>query len=470
MTPEELAFAGIARQAGLVRSGEVTPRELVELYLERIERLDPKLNAFRVVLAERALAEADEALRRDVTDGERPLHGVPIALKDNLDLAGELTTHGSRAPDEPVAEDAELTRRLREAGAIVIGKTNLSELAAYSFVETVAFGRTRNPWEIDRTTGGSSGGSGAAVAAGMVGCATGSDGAGSIRIPASYCGLYGLKPQRGRISMMPAPYHWHGMSAVGCLSRTVADTALFLDVASGPAAGDAHSAEPPQRPFAESAASPPERLRIAVSTKPMRAIAPPIVDETCLRAVEETAEVLASLGHEVTRHDPVYGSVGNGVTNLYLAGIAEAASELPHAERLEKRTKGLVRAGRLIPDALVKRNKRSIARHLERMDELFRHHDVLLTPTTGTLPVPVGFWDGRSWLHTLLGMSRRVPFTPQWNFLGNPAAAVPAGFTDDGLPLSVQLVARQSDEATLLSLSAQLEAERPWADRRPPVS
>src|SRR5215208_5279365 len=155
MTPEELAFAGIARQAGLVRSGEVTPRELVELYLERIERLDPKLNAFRVVLAERALAEADEALRRDVTDGERPLHGVPITLKDNLDLAGELTTHGSRAPERPVAEDAELTRRLREAGAIVIGKTNLSELAAYSFVETVAFGRTRNPWEIDRTTGGS---------------------------------------------------------------------------------------------------------------------------------------------------------------------------------------------------------------------------------------------------------------------------------------------------------------------------
>jgi amidase len=239
MTPEELAFSGAARQAELVRQKEVSPRELVQLYLDRIARLDGQLNAFRTVIGERALAEAEQAEARLAAGEERPLLGVPVAIKDGQDVAGELTTHGTGAYGPPARADAEIVRRLRAAGAIVIGKTLLPELAIFGCTESATWGVTRNPWNLDRTPGGSSGGSAAAVAAGLVSVASASDGAGSIRIPASYCGLFGLKPQRGRVSLMPLPEHWYGLSVAGCLSRRVLDSALFLDVVSGPAAGDA---------------------------------------------------------------------------------------------------------------------------------------------------------------------------------------------------------------------------------------
>src|SRR2546426_1038475 len=239
---EDLAFAGIADQARLVRRGEVSSRELVQLYLERIERLDPQLNAFRVVLAEKALAEAAEADSRRSGGEEAPLLGVPVAIKDNVDVAGEATTHGTRAYEGIAGEDAEIVRRLRAAGAVMIGKTNLPELAIWPFTESEGWGTTRNPWDPSRSPGGSSGGAGAAVASGMVGIAQASDGGGSIRIPAACCGLFGLKPQRGRVSLMPDPQHWYGLSVFGCVSRTVLDTAVFLDAVRGPAERDAHSA------------------------------------------------------------------------------------------------------------------------------------------------------------------------------------------------------------------------------------
>ena len=233
MAETDLAFAGLAHQAEAVRAGEVSPRELVGLYLDRIGRLDPQLNAFRVVRAEPALAAAVEAEKRRHSDGQAPLLGVPIAVKDSHDVAGELTTHGTGCVDEPATEDCELVRRLRAAGAIVIGKTNLPELAFAMFTESPTWGVTRNPWNLERTPGGSSGGSGAAVAAGLAAAATASDGAGSIRYPAAYCSLFGLKPQRGRIPVDPDAEHWHGMSVNGCLTRSVIDTALFLDVTAG---------------------------------------------------------------------------------------------------------------------------------------------------------------------------------------------------------------------------------------------
>jgi amidase len=466
MDGAELAFAGIARQAELVRGGEVSARELVEVYLERIARLDSKLNAFRVVLAERALAEADQAVSRRAAGEERPLLGVPIAIKDGFDIAGEITTHGTGAHGGPAAEDAEIVRRLRAAGAIVIGKTHLPELAIWGFTESAAWGATRNPWDLDRTPGGSSGGSAAAVAAGLAGAAQGSDSGGSIRIPAACCGLFGLKPQRGRISLMPLREHWHGLTVLGSLTRTVLDSALFLDVVMGGAPGDASVAPPPQRPFVEAAGRRPERLRVAVSSSSM---IPARIDREVRKALTDTAELLRSLGHEVDERDPAYGMAGNAFFPRFLRGIHEDAIRMPKPKRLERRTRGLARLGRLVSPALVRRARAAEAEHATRINRLFERHDVLLTPVSARPPVEVGRWEGLGPLRTLIGMGTVYPFTAVWNATGQPAAAVPSGFSRDQLPLSVQLVGRPNDESTLISLAAQLEAERPWADRRPPL-
>ncbi len=468
MAEKDLLFAGLARQAEAVRAGEVSPRELVRLHLERIGRLDPQLNAFRVVRAEPALAAAMEVEKRRYSNGQAPLLGVPIAVKDSQDVAGELTTHGTGCVEEPATEDCELVRRLRVAGAIVIGKTNLPELGFAMFTESPTHGVTRNPWDMERTPGGSSGGSAAAVAAGLAAAATASDGAGSIRYPAAYCGLFGLKPQRGRVPVDPDVEHWHGLSVNGCLTRSVLDTALFLDsTAGGGKAPD--KPPPPRRPFAEAARTPPGRLRIAVSVKGIRALAPPMLDPRCRAAVEETAELLGSLGHKVAWRDPDWGTVGNAVSIMYSRAVSDDSRRLPNRERLGRQVRGVARLGFLVPDWLLRRTKAAIPKHATRINRIFDEHDALLLPVVGEPPLPVEKWNSRGAQWTLAGMARRTGFGPPWNYLGNPAAAVPAGFTDDGLPLSVQLVGRPNDEATLLSLAAQLEAERPWADRRPPV-
>jgi amidase len=460
----DLAFAGIARQAELVREGEVSPRELVELYLDRIARLDGELNSFRVVLGERALAEAEQAEARLRAGEERPLLGVPVAIKDNVDVAGEVTTHGTGAYGAAAVADSEVVTRLRAAGAIVIGKTHLPELAACGFTESATWGVTRNPWDLDRTPGGSSGGSAAAVAAGLIGAAHASDGAGSIRIPASCCGLFGLKPQRGRVSLMPDREHWFGLSVFGCLTRSVLDSALFLDVIAGGTPGDATVAPPPLQPYVVSAKTRPRKLKIAVSARP---VFPALVDSEVRRALRETAELLRSLGHEVGQRNPAWGSIGNILIPRYLRGIHEDAVRLPRPERLERRTRGLARLGRLFSPAAIARTRAAEGRHAARLGALFEQYDVLMTPVTARPPVEVGRWESRGAARTLLGMGQVYPFTGPWNATGQPAAAVPAGFSSDGLPLSIQLIGRPNDESTLFSLAAQIEAERPWADRRP---
>ncbi len=465
----EIAFAGAARQAEMVRAGEVSPTELVRLYLERIERLDPRLNSFRVVLAERALLEAEQAEGRLKGGEERPLLGVPIALKDEVDLAGELTTRGTDAYTEPAKADSEMVRRLREAGAIVLGKTLLPELAICGFTESASFGVTHNPWNLQRTTGGSSGGSAAAVAAGLVPIASASDGAGSIRIPAASCGLFGLKPQRGRISLAPRLEHWLGLSANGCVSRTVLDTALWLDVTAG-GSREPGAPPPPQRPFVEAAATPPGKLRVACSTAAPRALVPPTVSDVARGAVDSMGETLRSLGHEVRTRDPAWGPIGNNMSPRYLGGIAEDVAEVPHPERLERRTRGFGRLGSLIPKKAIEAARRAERADAARVGAIFDDFDVLMTPVMGGTALPVRRWEGRGALWTVLGLSRFYPYCIPWNHLGNPAMAVPAGFAADGMPLSVQIVGRPGDEATLLSLAAQIEAERPWADKRPPVS
>lgn len=457
MDPTDVAFAGIARQAELVRAGEVSPRELVELCLERIARLDPQLNAIRVVCAERALAEADQASARRRGGGERPLLGVPVLIKDDTDVAGEVSCRGSGAEDRPAAADAEVVARLRRAGAIVIGKTHTPELTQWPFTESAAWGITRNPWALDRSPGGSSGGSGAAVAAGLAGAALATDGAGSIRIPAACCALYGLKPQRGRVPTAPIVDPWQGLTTTGCVTRTVRDTALWLDVTA--------DRERDEQPLLDALAREPVPLRIACSTRnPLLA---PLAPEQ-RAAYERTIELLRSLGHTVEEVVPPYGDILTEIVPRYLRGIADDAGRLAHPRRLERRTRAMVRMGRLLPDAVLARARQHEAATARRLGRLFAVHDVLLTPATAQLPLPVGRYEGRGALWTFNGAARYTPYTPPWNVTGQPAASVPAGFSDDGVPLAVQLVGRPREEATLVALSAQLEAARPWADRRPP--
>jgi amidase len=470
MNGDEIAFVGAAKQAEMVRNGEVSPKELVQLSLDRIARLDPELNSFRKVFAEKALLEAEQAEARIKAGEERPMLGVPIAIKDEVDVAGEVNTHGTDGFTEPAKDDCEMVRRLREAGAIVVGLTLLPEMAICGFSESATYGVTRNPWNPQCTPGGSSGGSGSAVAAGFVPIASAGDGAGSIRIPAASCGLFGLKVSRGRISLAPNLEGWHGLAVEGCLSRSVLDTALWLDVVSG-GSREPEAPPPPERPFVEAAKTPPGKLRVAWSTLAPRAAAPPTVDDDAKGAVAAAAELLSGLGHEVSQRDPDWGNIGNNITARFLGGVADTVKEVPYPERLERRTRGFGRLGSILPRSLYEKAcNEGRASDAARVNAIFDQCDVLLMPVMGGTALPIRRWEGKGALQTVLGMSRFYPYCVPWNHLGNPAMAVPAGFAADGMPLSIQVIGRRGEEATLLSLAAQLEAERPWADRRPPIS
>ena len=451
----ELAFAGVARQAELVRDGAVSPRELVELALERIGRLDPQLNAFRAVFAQRALLEADQAGGRARGGDDRPLLGVPIAVKDDMAVAGTPRVRGSNAHGGPEPADAALVARLREAGAIVIGVTRTPELTLWPFTETAHGGPTRNPWDLARSPGGSSGGSGSAVAAALVAAATASDGAGSIRIPAACCGLFGLKTQRGRVSTAPLSEVWTGLSVYGFLTRSVADSALLYEIATG-------------RPYVEAARRESGTLRIALSVKiPPGAVAR--LDAEQRGAAQDTAELLRSLGHEVVERDPSYGLIGRNVIVRYLAGAHAEAQTVPDRGRLERRTKGMVRLG-AAARPLLRRALSAQAADAARINAIFDDVDVVLTPTLTAGPLPIGRYEGCGALRTFNAAGGFVAFNPVWNHIGNPAAALPVGFDAAGLPLSVHLGGRPGSEQTLLSLARQLEFARPWAGARPAIS
>jgi amidase len=453
---DEVAFAGVAGQAELVRRGEVSSRELVELALRRIERLDPALNAFGAVYAERALREAAAADARVGAQERAPLLGVPVAVKDEIDIAGEITSHGTGAAVTPASGDAEVVRRLRAAGAIVVGKTKMPELGLWPFTESVTWGVTRNPWDVERTPGGSSGGSAAAVAAGMVPAAIGADGAGSIRIPAACCGVFGLKPQRDRVSRAPHDRdraHW---VVFGALTRSVLDTGVMLDVLSSQAQG-----------FTEAAKATPGRLRIAVSTGFPPGVRGRLSDEV-RGALDTTAELLRSLGHTVVersvdmraRDVPV-------ILALIFRLVRELVGEVEHPQRLERRTRALARPGALVSDRMVERLLAAEGALVARIAAIFDDYDLVLAPVMSEPAVPAGIMEGRGATATYLWQTGWVPFTVLWNITGQPAASVPVGHSGEGLPLAVQLVGRPHDERTLLSVAAQLEAERPWNDRRP---
>ncbi|MGW3633957.1 amidase, partial [Streptomyces sp. NPDC005122] len=338
--------AGLAECARALAAGEVSSRELVERALARIDATQPSLNAFRVVRAEAALAEADAADRELAAGHRRPLLGVPVAVKDDMDVAGEPTAFGCRGVFPPVAKDGEAVRRLRAAGAIVIGKTNTCELGQWPFTEGPAFGATRNPWHADHTPGGSSGGSAAAVAAGLVPAALGSDGAGSVRIPASWTHLIGIKPQRGRISTWPRPESFQGITVNGTLARSVADAALLLDAASGNHDGDLH--RPPVLRVSDAVGREPGRLRIALSLKPPFTAVPARLDPVVRAKVVALAERIAALGHTVEEAEPRYGRIGLTFVPRATAGIAERVRDAPHPHLLDPRTREAARLGRLL--------------------------------------------------------------------------------------------------------------------------
>ncbi|EKF22820.1 amidase family protein [Mycolicibacterium hassiacum DSM 44199] len=458
MDDRELAFAGAARQAELLADATITAPQLLEVYLERIERLDSTLRAFRVVRAKAARREAADAQRR-LEAGERlPLLGVPIAIKDDVDVAGEVTGYGTSAHGPAVGADAEVVRRLRAAGAVIVGKTAVPEMTLWSFTETLTHGATRNPWHTDYTPGGSSGGSGAAVAAGLVPMALGSDGMGSIRIPSTWCGLFGLKPQRDRVPLAPHDDAWNGLTCYGPMARTVLDAALFLEVASG------------ESGFVEAARREPGRLRVALSTR----VPPPLtarVGRVQRAAVEEAGALLRELGHEVIERDPDYppAAVVQALAR-YFRGVHDAVRALPHPERLEARTRNFARIGGLISDHRMTRIRAVESLVAERITAIFDDVDVVVTPGTAAGPSRVGAWQRRGAITTLALCAQRVPFQAAFNLTGQPAAVVPWGFDEHGVPTSIQLVGRPHDEATLLSLGAQLERAHPWAQYRPPVS
>jgi len=463
----DLDALGLAAQAELLALGELSATELVERSLERIAHLEG-LGAFRVVRAEAARAEAAEADRR-LAAGERlPLLGVPIAIKDDTDLAGETTPFAVPGDHRPKERDTEHVRRLRAAGAVIIGKTTTCELGQWPFSESPGFGSARNPWNPDHTPGGSSGGSAAAVAAGMVPAAVGSDGAGSIRIPAAWTGLVGIKPQRGRVSAYPLRDPFYGLTVWGPLARSVGDAALLLDALCGSHPEDVHRLDPPVGSFARAARRDPGRLRIAVSFRTAFGV-PDTVDPEIVRAVERIARRLTELGHKVFPADPDYGPVALGLVARGPAGVADWLDSLPGA-RPEPRTETEAKVGRVLSRRLLPLARRLDPMLRRRVGRIFQIADVVLTPTTARLPFRVGAYEGAGWYRTQSAAAAACPYAWPWNVLGWPAVNVPAGFSSSGLPIGAQLLGHDSDEALLISLAAQLETVEGWHERRPPLS
>ena len=464
------AFTGVAEQARLVAAGEITAAELTEHTLRRIDELNPTLRAFLRVFHAPARAEAAALDEFQAREGRTrgPLHGVPIAIKDENDIAGYPTTYGGAAVSTPAAADSEVVRLLRAAGAVIIGKTAMPEFGIWPFTETQANGYTRNPWNPQRSTAGSSGGTAAAVASGMVAAGIGGDGGGSIRLPSSYCGLYGLKPSRGRVSSAPNAELWRSLGTLGPLTRSVLDSALIYDVIAGTTSGDRWSAPDLQRSLVSAVTAPFVPLRIAVSVRNPAGGAK--ADAHTRAALLRTARALRALGHHVESASPNYPNATAAFVPQLVGGVADEAARVDHPELLEHRTRGLLAIGKAFAG-------RRVGRWAERQGEkisaevntFFDDFDLLLTPTTPSAALPIGQLDGAG---TIRAMAKALPvssFTSFWNVVGNPAAAIPTGFTPDGLPLSAQLVGRVNDEYTVVQVSAQLEAAQPWSDKIPAV-
>jgi amidase len=472
----DLLFRPASELAALVRSGEITARELVSTSLERIEALDGQINAFTHVDADGALATADAIGAGD----ERPFAGVPIAIKDNQPVAGmPLTFCADLFGDLVPPFDASFVARLRAAGFVIVGKTALPEYGILPSTESRRNGPTRNPWDLSRTPGGSSGGAAAAVAAGMVPLAHGNDGGGSIRIPAACCGLVGLKPARGRISLAPAL----GDSFLvtdGVLTRTTAESAQLLDLLAGPELGDATWAPPPSESYAAAAAGEPGRLRIGFTLAPP--LAEQAVDPIAERGVRDAVALLQELGHEVEEL-PSAPWQNPGVFELFSASFGPAvASTIVFASTIAGRPPASDDMERLSWHLWERSAQLGAAHYLAAQAQLqalargfvtaMSEYDAVLTPSLALRPRPIGelFGDNDDPAETFRRSGEFTPFAAIANVTGQPAISLPFAQGEDGLPVGVHFFGRPADEATLLRLGAQIEAARPWASRRPELT
>jgi amidase len=456
---DELAFAPALELAARVRAKEVSPRELVELYRARIERLDPQLNAF-VTLAD----DPEPA-------GDGAFFGVPLPIKDLTETAGLRTTYSCKAFADNVPEtDASVVRKLRAAGFTIIGKTNTPEFGTIGMTESELNGDCRNPWDTTRTPGGSSGGAAVAVAAGLSPLAHASDGGGSIRIPCSCCGLFGIKPSRGRVSPAPFVSGSLGLGTSGPIARTVRDAAALLDAMDGNEPGDMYVAPAPERPFLAEADQPPGRLRIAVTTDPPIAVP---VDPTCAAAARAAGELLSELGHDVIDRTPPWQSDEMIAHFIRVWQTGPATAGVDDLSLLEPINRMLAEDARATPSPQYVASVMQLQQQTRRVLPFWNDVDVVVTPTLALKPVPVGWtWadaDGDPYL-AFASQWLWTPFTAIVNVTGQPAVSVPLHWSDDGLPIGVQLIGRPYAEATLLRVAAQLEEARPWADRRPPVA
>ncbi|MFB9718525.1 amidase [Planobispora longispora] len=464
-------------QAAAVRRREISPVEITEHYLDRIGRLDPDVGAYVTVTPELALEQAHKAEARvlagEVEENASPLLGVPIPIKD-LNLVKDVPIHfGSATYDDFVAPvDDSVVERLREAGTVMLGKTATPEFGMPCYTETSVSPPTRTPWDLSRSAGGSSGGAAAAVAAGLAPAAQGSDGAGSIRIPSSVCGLYGIKPTRGRISFAPIIPDLAGLSTNGPIARTVADAAVLLDAMAHNNPGDLYHAPPPELgSFAAYADRDPGRLRIARYAEPL--VPGAVVDPEVLAAYEHASERLAALGHEVVDIAPPFSAdlVPQFVT-LWYAFACMHPVDLTKQDRLRPLTAWLRERGYATPapDFLQAQSALQLATRFGLL--VTDEYDAVLTPTVTAPPRPVGwFEEGGDPEETFERMKRFAAFPAIYNVSGQPAVNLPLYWTEDGLPIGVMLAARFGDEGTLISVSAQLEAAAGgfWGERRPAV-
>ncbi len=461
-------------QADLVRRREVSPLELVDAAIARIERIDPQLNSVVTPLFD----SAREIASRPLPPGS--LSGVPFLVKDlGNSMAGVPETAGSRALRNNVPPtDSPLVTRYRRAGLVIVGRTNTPEFGNHSTTEPTLFGPTRNPWALDRTCGGSSGGSAAAVSAGLSAIASGGDGAGSLRIPASCSGVFGFKPSRGRVSRIPAGEEVGGLNVRHGFSRSVRDSAALLDVIAGPEPGDPYFAPTPVRPFRDEVGQDPGRLRVAWTSTPAIDTA---IDAECVSAVREAANLLADLGHLVDEGAPrLDGEVIIGsLLAVWAAGNLEDALDCERLlgrplepDELEITTWELVEHGRSLTARDLFEAVAAFGATTRSIGAFFEDHDVWLTPTLARPPEHLGVLNQSS--GSALGWQRMDssfnPFNPWANISGCPSMSLPLHWTPEGLPIGVLATARYGDEATLFRLAGQLEAAQPWADRWPAIA
>jgi len=452
---DQLAFCDGVEIAEQIAAGHLTALATTQYFLERIERLNGRLNAFTVVMADKALrraAELDALQAKGEPLGK--LHGVPIVVKDDQNVAGTITTHGGAAFSRVQTQHSVLVQRLVDAGAVILGKTRMPEFGSWALTESEHYGHTHNPWNLQHSP------------AGLAPFGVGGDGGGSIRLPASWCGLFGMKPQLGRVSTAPNTNVWRNLGALGCLSRSVRDSALFYDVTQGTTEGvDQYAAVAWESTLSEVLQTDPKPLKIAYSLKSPTPWGR--VEEATAAGIRQLAQTLSALGHEVVERDPKYPDQTLAFVPQWFGAVYENAKTADSPKMLESKTRQMVFLSHLFRSAWLGRQAAAAAKRYEvKLNAIFDHVDVLITPSTPTPAKPVGQLGKNFFVAAFRSLSVNG-FASPWNIATNPAAAIPNGFAANGLPLSAQVIVPPHQEPLLMALAAQIERAAPWSNTKP---